>query len=150
MIPLVLEEIALYSVPLVTTGVTIFLSVAGVVLHRKYQNSKLSQALIILDQIVIDVVRELNQTIVDDLKAAKADGKLTRDEAEQIKHKAIELVIKKMGGDMLKTLQAYMGPITNLLATKVEAAVFDAKRNRPVKEKRQRLSTYSALQGGSR
>ncbi len=130
MLPEAFEEIALYSVPFVSTGITILLSMAGLYLHRNYQTSKLTQALIIVDQIVIDVVQELNQTVVDDLKAAKADGKLTRDEAEQIKHKAIELVLKKMGGDILKTLQAYMGPITNLLASKIEAAIFDAKRSK--------------------
>lgn len=147
MLPAVLEEIAIYSVPFLTTGVTIILSMAGLYLHRNYQTSKLTQALIILDQIAIDVVQELNQTVVNDLKAAKADGKLTRDEAEQIKHKAIELVLKKMGGDILKTLQAYMGPITNILTTKIEAAVFDAKRNTPIKEKRQRLSPNPVLPG---
>ncbi|HBF37940.1 MAG TPA: hypothetical protein DDW50_11525 [Firmicutes bacterium] len=128
MLPAVIEEIAVYVVPFATTGVTILLTMAGFYLHRNYQTSKFTQALIILDQIVIAVVQELNQTVVADLKAAKADGKLTKDEAEQIKHKAMELVIKKLGVDMLKTIQMYFGPITDILVTKIEAAVFDAKR----------------------
>jgi hypothetical protein len=130
MVPVIIEEIAVYAVPFVTTAITIVLTMAGIYLHRNYQNSKLTQALFILDQIVINVVQELNQTVVVDLKAARADGKLTRDEAEQIKHKAIEMALKRLGGDMLKTIQVYMGPITNLLATKIEAAVFDIKKTK--------------------
>jgi hypothetical protein len=130
MVPEIFGDIAVYGVSFVTTGITIILTMAGFYLHRNYQNSKLTQVLFILDQIVINVVQELNQTVVEDLKAASVDGKLTRDEAEQIKHKAIEMVLKRLGGNMLKTIQINMGPITNLLATKIEAAVFDAKRSK--------------------
>ena len=138
MIPEIIDELAIYSIPFISTGVTLFLTLTGFYLHRNYQTNKFTQALIILDQIVIDVVQDLNRTVVADLKAAKADGKLTRDEAEQIKHKAIELIITKMGGDMLKTIQIFMGPIPNILATKIEAAVFDAKRSQKIARKTNR------------
>jgi hypothetical protein len=137
-VPEIIGDMAIYTLPFITTGITVVLTMAGLYLHRNYQNSKLIQALLILDQIVIDVVRELNQTVVDELKAAKADGKLTRDEAEQIKHKAIEMILNRVGGDMLKTIQIYMGPITSLLVTKIEAAVFDAKRGKKTQTARKR------------
>jgi hypothetical protein len=121
-------DIFLYSLPFLTTGITVIFTMAGIHLSRNYQNNKLIQALLILDQVVINVVNELNLTVVNELKAAKADGKLTRDEAEQIKHKAIEMALKSLGVDLLKTIQASLGPITSLLATKIEAAVFDNKR----------------------
>ncbi|HBE77110.1 MAG TPA: hypothetical protein DDW65_04915 [Firmicutes bacterium] len=128
MIPETVVDIITYSIPLLTTGITAVLTMAGFYLNRKYQNSKLTQALFVVNQIVIDVVKELNQTVVDELKAARADGKLTRDEADQIKHKAIEITLQRLGLDLLKTIQISMGPITDLLATKIEAAVFDHKR----------------------
>jgi sorbitol-specific phosphotransferase system component IIBC len=128
LMPEAVVDIIAYSLPLLTTGITAVLTMAGFYLNRKYQNSKLTQALFIVNQIVIDVVKELNQTVVDELKAARMDGKLTRDEADQIKHKAIEMTLQRLGMDLLKTIQSSMGPITDLLATKIEAAVFDHKR----------------------
>jgi hypothetical protein len=130
MVSQIMGDIVFYSLPFVTTGLTVALTMAGFYINRNYKNSKLSQALLVVDQIVIDVVKELNQTVVEGLKAAKADGKLTRDEAEQIKHKAIEMILKRLGGNMLKIIQASMGPITFLLSTKIEATVFDEKRSR--------------------
>jgi hypothetical protein len=82
--------------------------------------------------VVIDVVKELNQTVVEELKAAKMDGKLTKDEAKQIKNKAVELVLKRLGIDMIKIIQTSLGSITDLLSTKIEAAVFDHKKSQSV------------------
>jgi hypothetical protein len=128
MTPEIVGDILIWTLPFMTTGITVVLAMSGLYLNRKYQNSKLTQALLILDQVVIDVVKELNQTVVEELKAARADGKLTRDEAEQIKHKAIEVTLKRLNVDMVKTIQVSMGPITDLLAMKIEAAIFDHKK----------------------
>ena len=128
MTPEMVGDILVYTLPFMTTGITVVLTMAGIYLNRTYQNSKLSQALFILDRVVIDIVKELNQTVVEELKAARTDGKLTRDEAEQIRNKAIDLVLKRLGGDMIKIIQTSLGPITDVVITKIEAAIFDYKK----------------------
>jgi hypothetical protein len=127
--PEIVEDILVYTLPFMTAGITAVLTMAGFYLNSTYQNSRLTRALLILDQVVIEVVKELNQTVVEELKAARADGKLTRDEAEQIKSKAVELILKRLGGEMIKIIQTTLGPITEVLVTKIEAAIFDHKKS---------------------
>lgn len=121
------------SLPFLTAATAYILTIAGIFLSSRYRNNKLVQALILLDKIVIDVVKELNQTSVAELKKAKADGKLTRDEAEQIKQKAIDLILNRLGINLIRELQRYIGPVITLIGTKIEAAVHDCKRTSKAK-----------------
>lgn len=126
--PQITTELLVSSLPFITAGTAYLLTIAGIFLSSRYRNNKLVQALILLDKIVIDVVKELNQTSVAELKKARADGKLTRDEAEQIKQKAIDLILTRLGINIIRELQRYMGPLVTLISTKIEAAVHDCKR----------------------
>jgi hypothetical protein len=140
--PEIASELFVSSLPFLTAGAAYILTIAGIFLSSRYHNNKLAQALILLDKIVIDVVKELNQTTVAELKKAKADGKLTRDEAEQIKHKAINLILTRLGIGIIRELQRTLGPVVTLIGTKIEAAVHDCKKS--VKTGRQqRKSTGS-------
>jgi hypothetical protein len=121
-------ELFVSALPFLTAGAAYILTIAGIFLNSRYRNNKLTQALLLLDKIVIDVVKELNQTTVDELKKARADGKLTRDEAEQIKHKAIDLILTRLGINFIKELERTIGPIVILIGTKIEAAVHDSKK----------------------
>lgn len=51
-------------------------------------------------------VGELQQTIVEDLKAAHADGKLTEDEILMLGTKLIEMTLEKMSESAQKVLEA--------------------------------------------
>ena len=123
----VIGEVLVVSLPVVAAGTVFALTAAGVYLSTKYKNNKLIHGLLILDHLAIDVVKELNQTVVADLKRANADGKLTPDEAEQIKHKAIDLVMKRMGSGIISVLGSAFGSVFDLVSTKVEAKIFDLK-----------------------
>ncbi len=123
-----IADLLIYGLPLVTAGSVYALTAASLFLTVRYRNSRLAQALVILDEAVISVVKELNQTVVDDLKKARADGKLTPDEAKQIKSKAVELVLTRLGSKVPRLLQKRFGSLFNLVGTKVEATVYDLKR----------------------
>jgi mRNA deadenylase 3'-5' endonuclease subunit Ccr4 len=122
-----LGSLLIFSLPLVTAGATFILTAGGVYLSRKYRDNKLVQALLLLDNIVVDVVKELNQTVVEDLKKAREDGKLTADEAQQIKNKAIDLVLNRLGAGFVKIIEVAFGPVLSLISTKIEATLFDLK-----------------------
>ena len=120
-------DLLISGLPLVTLGATYALTALGVYFTNKYRNNRLVQAIVLLDQVVIEVVKELNQTIVTGLKTAKADGKLTPDEARQVKNKAIELVQNRMGLGWVRLIQSALGPFGQVVGTKIEAAIFDSK-----------------------
>jgi len=125
-----LGDLLVVTIPIVTTGATYALAAFGLYLTNKYHHNKLTQALMILDQIVIDVVKELNQTIVLELKKANIDNKLTPDEIAQIRGKAVEMVISRLGSGIVQILLKYFGGLTEFVITKVEAAVYDLKNNK--------------------
>ncbi len=123
-------DILITGLPVVTAGTAYILTAAGIYLTSKYRGNRIAQALAVLDQIVIDVVKELNQTVVEDLKKARSDGKLTADEAAQIKSKAADLIMKRIGAGIPRMLQKVFGSLLALISTKIEAAVYDLKQNR--------------------
>lgn len=123
----VLGTLMVFALPLVTAGITFILTAGSVYLSNKYHNNKLVQTLVIVDNVVVDVVKELNQTVVEDLKKAKGDGKLTADEAQQIKNKAIDLILNRLGAGLVSIIQGAFGQVTGIISTKIEAALFDIK-----------------------
>jgi hypothetical protein len=127
--PEIAGELLVSALPFITAGTAYVLTIAGIFLSSRYRNNKLAQALVLLDKIVIDVVKELNQTTVDELKKARSDGKLTPDEAEQIKHKAIDLILTRLGINLIRELQRALGPVIALIGSKIEATVHDSKKS---------------------
>jgi hypothetical protein len=138
--PETINELLVTALPLATAGTAYVLTMAGIYLTNRYRNNKLVQTLVLLDQVVIDVVKELNQTVVAELKKARADGKLTPDEAVQIKNKAIDLILAHIGVNLIKQLQRHFGPIVMFLGTKIEAAIYDCKKPAKTIEPRKPVS----------
>jgi len=120
-------DFLIFTLPLIMAGVVYALTAAGIYLSNKYRNNQLVQALLILNQLVMDVVKELNQSVVEDLKAARADGKLTADEAKQIKDKAIDLILSRLDSGFIRVIQGVFGSVYPVVSTKIEAAIFDLK-----------------------
>ncbi len=143
--PETVNELLVSALPVATAGAAYVLTVAGIYLNNRYRNNKLVQALVVLDHIVIDVVKDLNQTVVAELKKARADGKLTPDEALQIKNKAIDLILSRLGVNLIKELQRSLGPVVSLIATKIEAAVYDCKKSFKGAENKKPASSVTPL-----
>jgi len=119
------------AIPLVAAALLWVLAKAANYLSLKKGQSVWMAALYALDQMVADVVRELNQTVVADLKEKNADGKLTPDEAQQIKNKAIDLILSRLKVDSIQVLSAIFGSIVELIGSKIEATVWDTKKPVP-------------------
>ena len=73
-------------------------------------------------------VRELQQTIVDDLKAASADGKLTKDEIEVLGKKLIDGALAKMSGSAMDVLKAANVDVNAIITGAGEALIARIKR----------------------
>ena len=68
-------------------------------------------------------VLELQQTVVDDLKAASADGKLTKDEIEVLGKKLIDRALAKMSGSAMDVLKAANVDVNAIITGAGEALI---------------------------
>lgn len=104
----------------VVTLLGLFLTLAVNSLRRKFDNDTAGAILDQVEKAASLVVRELEQTMVPEVKAALEDGKLTKEEADKLKAIAIERV------------QAHVGkkvPVA-LIVSAIEAAVHKLKSDR--------------------
>lgn len=74
-----------------------------------------------------ETVKELQQTMVDGLKAAAADGKLTADEIESLRARVVELTLAKMSTAAINILNAAGVDLSALIIGKAEAVISDGK-----------------------
>ena len=72
-------------------------------------------------------VLELQQTVVDDLKAASADGKLTKDEIEMLGKKLIEGALSKMSASAMDVLKAANVDVNAIITGAGEALIAQIK-----------------------
>jgi len=72
---------------------------------------------------------ELKQTIVDDLKAGRSDGKLTEDEIEILKNKLQSKTYEKLAAPILQLLNESAVDVQGLIAGAGEAWIEKVKRD---------------------
>lgn len=89
----------------------------------------LSEVLTQLSATVEDTVDELQQTVVDGLKAAASDGKLTPEEVSALNAKLLDLVKAKMAQPAINLLSAAQIDINALIVGMAEAAIKKMKDN---------------------
>lgn len=83
----------------------------------------ISEVLTQLSTTVEDTVGELQQTVVDGLKAAASDGKLTQEEVSALNAKLLELVKAKMAQPAIDLLSAAQIDINALIIGMAESAI---------------------------
>lgn len=100
-------------------------------IRAKVQNEYLSGVLLRIDEAVFTAVKDMQKSVVDQLKAASADGKISCEEQKQIKEQAIATARAHLGKNGRAAVSKVLGmsgaAIENLLASKVEAAVHDLR-----------------------
>jgi hypothetical protein len=90
--------------------------------------------LVRLDDVVFAAVREIQQTVVDDLKSNSPDGRLTPAQRDQLKQDVLAKIKSHIGMKGLAEIAKILGldgvGLDNFIATKAEAAVHDLKVTR--------------------
>ena len=103
----------------------------GSFIRRKLENEYLRGVLVRLNDAGLTAVKDLQQTVVAEIKAASADGKISEDEQRRIKSAAIVNVKGYLGVKGIRVLAEVLGlsggDIDILLGAKVEAAVHDLR-----------------------
>jgi hypothetical protein len=131
------QIVALLSQTLVVLSPVILAGVAWVgkklidLINAKVKNEYLRGALARLDAHVFDVVKELQQVEVAQLKEALADGVLSPEEKARLKKTALDKLKSYLGAKGLCELSEVLGfnegALESFLGTKVESAVHDLR-----------------------
>ena len=79
----------------------------------------------------ITTVLELQQAVVDDLKAAAVDGKLTKDEIAKLKNDLISMSMAKLSDTSVKILTAAGVDISAIIAGAAEALIGQMHTSNP-------------------
>jgi len=121
--------------PVLLAALTWVAAKVAQLVRAKIKNEYLKGVLVRLDDVVFTAVKDLQQRVVDEIKAASSDGKITDAEKKGIKDKAIVSVKSHLGtkgiGELAKVLGLDSGALDGLLSSKVEAAVHDLRRASP-------------------
>jgi hypothetical protein len=100
-------------------------------INAKTKNEYLKGVLLRLNDAVLAAVRETEQTVVTQLKAAAADGKLTDDEKRDVKRAAFESVKAHFGSKGVAEVGQVLGlsedALEKMIGARLEAAVHDMK-----------------------
>jgi len=100
-------------------------------IRSKVDNEYLRGVLVRLDDAVVTAVKDLQQTVVAEIKAATADGKISETEKQRIKDAAVANVKSYLGTKGIRVLAEVLGlsggTLDSFLGSKVEAAVHDLR-----------------------
>jgi len=83
-------------------------------INEKVKDDRVREVLDFLLDRADTVVTGLQQELADDLKKAAEDGKLTDEEKDELKHKAIDLLINSLTPSQAKLLET-LNPTTGVL-----------------------------------
>lgn len=122
--------ITIFAVPTCTAlaGFLIkWLNAKAEAIKLKTKREELHKYIDLLDQTVSEVVVSLNQTTVDKLKEAAADGQLTIEEIQMIQKNAVDSVYAILGKEALNMLLLVYDDLDKLIAAKIEKVVVEIK-----------------------
>ena len=83
-----------------------------------------------IQNIVLKVVKYLNQTVVDKLKESSEDGKLTPEQANNVREEALQMIYELLGDDRVQELinkNETIEGLTEFLYVLIENSVIEAK-----------------------
>ena len=121
-----LPLLALLIIALISLGIAYLRKHTQRISNEVAQTSLLA-ALAEAESQAMKAVKATNQTLVDELKAGRADGKLTEEEKRKALEAAKIAFMRGISSGSLKTLEAAIGPVEQWLTDLIEAKVAEAK-----------------------
>lgn len=119
--------------PVLLAALTWVAAKVAQLITAKVKHEWVRGVLLRLDDAILNSVREVQQAVVDEIKAGRADGKLTTEERARVKARAIESIRSHLGlkglAELARVLGLEDGRLDKLLSTRVEAAVHDLRRS---------------------
>jgi hypothetical protein len=125
-----------FVAPLAALGLT-WLSIRTAQLAAaKIKTENVARVLLLVDNVVLAAAREMQQVLVDKLKATSRDGALTPDQGAEAKQAALDSAKAQLGPygltDIATTLGLDPPGVDRLLRARIEAAVHCLKISPPM------------------
>ena len=118
-------SIAMALVPVVAALVGGLVSVFISWLRTKIKNEKYHTYLDLFESISHNVVSDLEHTVVEGMKAASKDGKLTREEIIEIKDMAADKITSQLPNEAMKFYELAEADIYSMIGSMIEKYVHD-------------------------
>lgn len=126
-LPEILVTIVSLVVTWMLTQLSNYISNKSEEVKNKTDNDSMKRYIEIATSTVTEVVDYLNHSVVNDLKIAASDGKLTQEEVDQIKATARVQVQSILSAEAIQALQQVYGDINALIDTWIVNAVAKAQ-----------------------
>ena len=128
-LPEILVTIASLVVTWMLTQLSNYITNKSEEVKSKTDNESTKRYIEIATSTVTEVVDYLNHSVVNDLKIAAQDGRLTQEEVDQIKTTARVQVMSILSAEAIQALQQVYGDINSLIDTWVVNAVAKAQND---------------------
>ena len=128
-LPEILVTIASLVVTWMLTQLSNYITSKSEEVKSKTDNESIKRYIEIATSTVTEVVDYLNHSVVNDLKIASQDGRLTQEEVDQIKMTARVQVMSILSAEAIQALQQVYGDINSLIDTWVVNAVAKAQND---------------------
>lgn len=104
-----------------------FIEIKVTEIKEKIKNDKIKACIDIVANDAVNIVYMLNQTVVDGLKEGSIDGKLTAEDAANIKAQAFNMLLNTISQDVKNTINDVYGDLDTYLSNVIEKTVVQAK-----------------------
>lgn len=128
-LPEILVTVASLVVTWMLTQLSNYITSKSEEVKSKTDNESIKRYIEIATSTVTEVVDYLNHSVVNDLKIASQDGRLTQEEVDQIKTTARVQVMSILSAEAIQALQQVYGDINSLIDTWVVNAVAKAQND---------------------
>lgn len=123
-----MEVILAQLLPVIISVLGGLASIAVVRFNKWLKAQTASQAIGVVGELTGSVVNELNAVTVSRLKEAASDGKLTKEEIQDVRNSALTKVINRIPADVAKIAAGGVGDLKAYILGKVEEKVREAKK----------------------
>lgn len=120
-------ELLIALLPIFVLVLTTLFSYGVAYIRQRWSWAKQAQTIEQVESMTLGTVVALQQSLVDNLKAANEDGKLTSEEAAVIKQQALATLQKQLTDGQCKVLAAVTADVTTWLSNTIEKAVVGHK-----------------------
>ena len=122
-------DVILALVPVLTTAIIALIGAGFTYLRARYEWMQEARTVAQVESTLYALVQEANQELVDKAKAAREDGKLTPEEAEEIKREVIARFYETLTAEQKKVLLAITDDVNRWISAKIEQYVVAAKQS---------------------
>jgi len=128
----VFNQLLLIGIPVLTAAAALaiaWMRAKTREINRKAEEKELKANLELLDRVVLEVSKTLNQSLVEELEKAHADGRLSLEDMEMVKAEALQHTYAILDASIIEMLRKVTKDLDCLICSKIESTLCEIKEN---------------------